>query len=108
MNASASSVKAPQPASAADFEAALARLEANADLDFQVQGDLWRVAKECRALHKVLGEPLAQLLVSAEQALKDWAREDREDFMSPLDSSMNGLESDLEVFYQATGVTRPA
>jgi len=90
-----------------DLSDALARLEANADLNVQVQDDLWRVVRECRALRGLLGGPLAQVLVDAEKCLKDWETEDRANYPTPLDSSMHALDDALDEFYTASGITRP-
>jgi len=83
-----------------ELEAALARLEANADLDVQVQGDLWCIAREYRALR----ERTATLIDVAEKAIKHWETEDRGDAMAPMDSAMYALEAAFDDFCLSPGV----
>ena len=87
-----------------DFEEAVKRLECNADLNLQVQDDLWRVAKECRALHKILGE----LLVTAEEALNQWRREDLDSISGATESATLALDEAVDAGYQVAGRARPA
>jgi hypothetical protein len=82
------------------LEAALARLEANADLDVQVQGDLWCIAREYRALR----ERTAALAEAVEEAAKLWEIEDRGDAMAPMDSAMYALEAAFDDFCLSPGV----